>query len=213
MIGATCSGPVRQVPDPPVGSGGTPPTFASPRNRMGGRIRPPSVVTGFLEGTSNPEPNTPTATRPTHRHPEARTSPGPPSCQCVWTIAWEPEGGDEWFQIPHPALRLGVEIAGKDGLRLNLDSAEFGGPPPSSSGLTRGSSFPSIGLAFARKKDPRVKPEDDAVGVAGVGEHASSPRPPRRRGSSGALRALFGGAGRERGPKVRFRRVLRALSQ
>ena len=40
---------------------------------------------------------------------------------------------------------------------------------------------------FAGKQDPRVKPEDDAVGGAGVGEHASSPHPPRRRGSSGAL--------------------------
>ncbi len=64
VIGATCSGPVRQVPDPPVNSGGTPPTFASPRNRMGGRIRPPSVVTGFLEGVSTGAP--------TRRRPRGR---------------------------------------------------------------------------------------------------------------------------------------------
>ena len=113
MIGATCSGPVRQVPDPPVGSGGTPPTFASPRNRMGGRIRPPSVVTGFLEGTSNPEPNTPTATRPTHRHPEARTSPGPPSCQCRGSITPAREAAESGRRYPPGVVARGLKLAGK----------------------------------------------------------------------------------------------------
>ena len=117
VIGATCSGPVRQVPDPPVGSGGTPSTFASPRNRMGGRIRPPSVVTGFLEGTSNPEPNTPTATRPTHRHPEARTSPGPPSCQCRGSITPVREAAESGRRYPPGfvarALDLRTKIFGR----------------------------------------------------------------------------------------------------
>ena len=113
VIGATCSGPVRQVPDPPVGSGGTPPTFASPRNRMGGRIRPPSVATGFLEGTSNPEPNTPTATRPTHRHPEARTSPGPPSCQCRGSITPAREAAESGRRYPPGVVASGLSLAGK----------------------------------------------------------------------------------------------------
>ena len=116
VIGATCSGPVRQVPDPPVGSGGTPPTFASPRNRMGGRIRPPSVVTGFLEGVSplleGGSPNTPTATRPTHRHPEARTSPGPPSCQCESSITPIREAAESGRRYPSRFLARALDLRG-----------------------------------------------------------------------------------------------------
>ena len=53
---------------------------------QGGSHTPFPSPASFLEGTSTPEPNTSTATRPTHRHPGFRTSPGPPSCQCGVTI-------------------------------------------------------------------------------------------------------------------------------
>ena len=72
---------------------------------QGGSHTPFPSPASFLEGTSTPEPNTSTATRPTHRHPGFRTSPGPPSCQCGGSICpfrawWILEGA-----IPH-LLRL-----------------------------------------------------------------------------------------------------------
>ena len=64
-----------------------PSTFASPLNaHWGVECATPAVETGFLEGLLHRRPNTPTATRPTHRHPEDRTSPGPPSCLCASSI-------------------------------------------------------------------------------------------------------------------------------
>ena len=75
---------------------------------------------------------------------------------------------------PDPAagFALGIECAGEISSRVNPDSAEFGHQALSSSGLTRGSCILSGGGDVARKKDPRVEPEDDGVGGAGIGEHA-----------------------------------------
>ena len=53
-----------------------------------------------------------------------------------------------------------------------LDSAGFRGPPPSSSGLTRGSFFVAMAEPAGGKQDPRVEPEDDTAGGVGVGEDA-----------------------------------------
>ena len=184
---------------------------------MGGRIRPPSVATGFLEGTSNPEPNTPTATRPTHRHPEARTSPGPPSCQCRGSITPVREAAESGRRYPPGfvarALDLRTKIFGRPtnwephyppfarsrawlsgprlcsgvrcsnwstgpirplrGPRLTLRQAhasraaqDEGCRALSSSGLTRGSFLVATAELTDGKQDPRVEPEDDAVGVA-----------------------------------------------
>ena len=63
-----------------------------------------------------------------------------------------------------------------------LDSARFRGPPPSSSGLTRGSFFVAMAEPADGKQDPRVKPEDDAVGLACSGEQALSTASPAQAG-------------------------------
>ena len=72
---------------------------------QGGSHTPFPSPASFLEGTSTPEPNTSTATRPTHRHPGFRTSPGPPSCQCGAIIAWDRRGG---MACLHPSPTLAV---------------------------------------------------------------------------------------------------------
>ena len=100
MTGATCQGLAEIALDPPVVSGGNADgvRFASQPN--GGRIRPPSVVIGFLAGTleSSQHAAGHATDVPTS---EASVDFGPPSRQDARTIAWEQEGGDEWVSIPH----------------------------------------------------------------------------------------------------------------
>ena len=73
---------------------------------------------------------------------------------------------------PDPAagFALGIECAGEISSRVNPDSAEFGHQALSSSGLTRGSCFVATVEVVVEQQDPRVEPEDDAVGgrVSGV---------------------------------------------
>ena len=57
------------------------------------------------------------ATRPTHRHPEDRTSPGPPSCQCRGSITPVREAAESGRRYPPrfvaSALDLWAKIFGR----------------------------------------------------------------------------------------------------
>ena len=127
VTGATCQGLAETALDPPV----QPPeamqtAFVSPRNRMGGRIRPPAVVIGLLEGALQCPPHA--AGHATDAlTSEASVDFGPPSRQDARTIAWAAEGGDGWCSIPHLVSGLSVEGVGKSGFRAGLDSAESAG--------------------------------------------------------------------------------------
>ena len=67
---------------------------------------------------------------------------------------------------PAAGFALGIECAGEISSRVNPDSAEFGRRRLSSSGLTRGSFFLATVEVVVGQQDPRVEPEDDAVGLA-----------------------------------------------
>ncbi len=118
-------------------------------------------------------------------HPRAVEHRDCPPCGGDGAIS---HGIGRWgWMAPDPAAGFVVsfECAGEIPSRVNPDSAEFGHQALSSSGLTRGSCFVATVEVIVGQQDPRVEPEDDAVGGAGGGERAFvlqlSPCSPRLR--------------------------------
>jgi len=70
-------------------------------------------------------------------------------------------GGDGWRRIPHCGFAEVLVTQVFEACPVCLDSAGFRCPPPSSSGLTRGSFFVAMAEPADGKQDPRVEPEDD----------------------------------------------------
>ena len=127
VTGATCQGLAETALDPPV----QPPeamqtAFVSPRNRMGGRIRPPAVVIGLLEGALQCPPHA--AGHATDAlTSEASVDFGPPSRQDARTIAWEAEGGDLWSGLSYSLRVQGLESVRDDNKLSSNSGGGFGG--------------------------------------------------------------------------------------